>query len=427
MKWAHNPTACSPARSFRVLALVPDAFGSCGGIAKFNRDLLTAICAHSRCAEVVAVPRLMPEPPGSLPSKLTWITDGLDGKLRYLRTVLKIAIRKPSSLVCRHPDAALLIPHSSAPQPLTLNPQPTGESSGSFNLLVCGHINLLPAAFLARKLMRRASGSSPGAPCPLVLAIHGLDVWEPHRSMLVRSLARRVDAFISVSAFTRDRFLRWARVLAAKGLLLPNCVDLTGFEPGEKNAGLLKKYGLDGRKVLMTLGRLLPDRPKGIDEVLELLPELAKEVPQIAYLIVDDGPDRARLSAKAVQLGVGDRVAFAGRVLESEKAAHYRLADAFVMPGYGEGFGIVYLEALACGLPVLASTLDASREALLDGEMGLVVDPRNRAELRRGLLEVLQQPRGTVPTRLEYFAFPSFTKRCHAIVDRLCPALASYA
>ena len=69
---------------------------------------------------------------------------------------------------------------------------------------------------------------------------------------------------------------------------------------------------------------------------------------------------------------------FAGRVAESEKAAHYRLADAFVMPGYGEGFGIVYLEALACGIPVLASKLDASGEALRDGTMGLLVDPRIR-------------------------------------------------
>jgi glycosyltransferase involved in cell wall biosynthesis len=347
----------------------------------------------------------MPEPPGALPSKLTWITNGLGGKLRYLRAVLRIAIRNRSALGSRPPHSAFRIPH--------------GSVSSGFDLLLCGHINLLPAAFLARKLMGQAPRSVPGAPCPLVLVIHGLDVWEPHRSLLVRRLARRVDAFISVSAFTRDRFLRWARVPATKGLLLPNCVDLTGFEPGEKNSGLLKRFGLDGRKVLMTLGRLLRDRPKGIDEVLELLPELAKEVPQIAYLIVGDGPDRSRLAAKAVQLGVGDRVAFAGRVAESEKAAHYRLADAFVMPGYGEGFGIVYLEALACGIPVLASTLDASREALLDGEMGLLVDPRNRAELRRGLLRVLQQPRGRVPPRLDYFSFPGFVQRCHAILDKL--------
>jgi phosphatidyl-myo-inositol dimannoside synthase len=407
------PEGSHPARPLRVLALITDAFGSNGGISKFNRDLLTALCADPKCAEVVAMPRIMSERPGTLPDKLTWVTDGLGGKLRYLSATLKIAIRNRSTLR-RDP----------APQPSTFNPQASGPLAPGFDLVVCGHINLLPAAFLARRLLSgvRSSSSRGRAAVPLALFMHGLDVWKPHRSVVVRSLVRRIDAFVSVSAFTRDRFIRWSQVPAEKGLLLPNCVDLTGFRPGEKDPLLLKKYGLSGRRVLMTLGRLLPDRPKGIDEVLGLLPELAKKVPDISYLIVGDGPDRSRLAAKTVQSGVGDRVVFAGRVSEPEKAAHYRLADAFVMPGYGEGFGIVYLEALACGIPVLASTLDASREALLDGEMGLLVDPRNQAELRQGLLRVLQQPRGRVPPGLEHFSFPNFVKRCHTIIDNLCPA-----
>ncbi|MCX6891212.1 MAG: glycosyltransferase family 4 protein [Verrucomicrobia bacterium] len=442
-----DPAACAAPRALRVLALIPDAYGSHGGISKFNRDLLTALCADPDCAEVVAMPRLMPEAPGPLPKKLTWITEGLGGKLHYLRAVLKTAIRNPSS----------------SSQDL--------QPSRGFDLVICGHINLLPAAFLACKLVacrkaenrkqkaemgRRTEGESRSAgikPCrpPIALIIHGIDVWEPHRSSLVRWLARRVDAFISVSAFTKERFVRWSRVPAAKGMLLPNCIDLTGFEPGEKDPELLKRYGLRGRKVVMTLARLLPDRPKGIDEVLEALPSLMAEIPQLSYLICGDGIDRPRLADKARSLGltVADRtsapsgsgllsadspsslsdlpspmVVFAGRVPEAEKAAHYRLADAFVMAGYGEGFGIVYLEALACGVPVLASTLDASREALLEGEMGLLVDPRNRAELRQGILRVLQQPRGTVPPRLEYFSFPNFAKRCHAIVNQLCPSAA---
>ena len=98
-----------------------------------------------------------------------------------------------------------------------------------------------------------------------------------------------------------------------------------------------------------------------------MLPALAADVPDVAYLIAGDGDDRARLEKKAAALGVADRVVFAGYVPEEEKADHYRLADAFVMPGRGEGFGIVYLEALACGVPVVASSLDASREAVRDG------------------------------------------------------------
>jgi glycosyltransferase involved in cell wall biosynthesis len=391
--------------------VISDAFGSDGGISKFNRDLLAAMCAHPNCVEVAAMPRVMSEPVGPLPPKLTWIADGIGGKLRYLRTALNIANRR---LPAPNGDPV--------PQLSALNSPPSEPPSTGFDLVICGHINLLPAAFLARKIMRRAAGSVTPGSCPLALVIHGLDVWKPHPSLLVRSLARRINAFISVSAFTRDRFIHWTQVPEAKGFLLPNCVDLTRFEPGEQDPALLKKYGLGGRKVLMTLGRLLSDRPKGIDEVLELLPELATTVPEIAYLIAGDGPDRSRLEAKAAQLGIRDRVVFAGRVPEPEKAAHYRLADAFVMPGYGEGFGIVYLEALACGIPVLASTLDASREAILDGEMGLLVDPRNRSDLRQSILRILQQPRGRVPPGLRYFSFSSFVGRCHAIMDILCPA-----
>ncbi|HNR72411.1 MAG TPA: glycosyltransferase family 4 protein [Verrucomicrobiota bacterium] len=411
-------------RSLRILALVPDAFGSHGGISKFSRDLLSALCAYPDCAEVVVLPRLMPAAPGTLPAKLTWITTGLGGKVRFTAAAMRCARRQPSA-------------------PLAGAAGRNSQPSSGFDLVICGHINLLPAAFLARRFVRRAPGSPNRGRCPLVLVMHGLDVWEPHRSVLVRSLARRVDAFVSVSAFTWDRFVRWSHVAAARQFVLPNCVDLSGFRPGEKDPVLLQKYGLAGRKVVMTLGRLFRERPKGIDEVMELLPELAREAPRLAYLIAGDGPDRPRLADKARFLGLSvldcadsqaaipsspePQVVFAGRVAESEKAAHYRLADAFVMPGYGEGFGIVYLEALACGIPVLASKLDASGEALRDGTMGLLVDPRNRDDLRRGLLQVLRQPRGQVPAGLTHFSHPNYVRRCHAIVDTLCPAAAADA
>ena len=141
-------------------------------------------------------------------------------------------------------------------------------------------------------------------------------------------------------------------------------------------------------------------------------------MPDIAYLIAGDGDDRARLEQKAADLGVADRVVFAGYVPETEKADHYRLADAFVMPGRGEGFGIVYLEALACGVPVVASALDASREAVRDGMLGEVVDPDDAASVRRGILAALSTER-KVPEGLTYFSFGQFVKRWHRVVDRV--------
>ena len=117
-------------------------------------------------------------------------------------------------------------------------------------------------------------------------------------------------------------------------------------------------------------------------------------MPDLVYLIAGDGDDRSRLESKTRALGLDSHVVFAGYITEEEKAAHYRLADAFVMPGHGEGFGIVYLEAMACGITVVASKADASREAVCNGELGIFVDPKNPEELRDGILNLLAQPRG---------------------------------
>src|SRR5262249_52354555 len=150
---------------------------------------------------------------------------------------------------------------------------------------------------------------------------------------------------------------------------------LSKFSTGPKPDNLVTHYGLSGYRVILTLARLAAsERYKGIDEVLNLMPALVEEIPNLVYVIAGDGDDRPRLEAKVRKLGMNGRVVFTGYIPEEEKAAHFRLADAFVMPGRGEGFGIVYLEALACGIPVVASKLDAGREAVLDGQLGLIVN-----------------------------------------------------
>ncbi|MGO8699651.1 MAG: glycosyltransferase [Limisphaerales bacterium] len=201
---------------------------------------------------------------------------------------------------------------------------------------------------------------------------------------------------------------------------MPNSIAIEDFGPGTKDKSLAARYGIQNRKVLFTLGRLSEDeRYKGIDEVLEALPVLGQAVPNIVYMVAGGGNDRARLEQKATALGVEDRVIFTGYVPEEEKAAYYRLADAFVLPGWGEGFGIVYLEAMACGIPVVASKLDASHEAVRHGELGVLVNPKNPAELQAGILEALRRPKGVVPKGLDYFSFQNFCQRCHSIVDQI--------
>jgi glycosyltransferase involved in cell wall biosynthesis len=282
-------------------------------------------------------------------------------------------------------------------------------AGGGFGLIVCGHIHLLPVALLCRRLTR----------VPVVLVLHGVEVWQAPRRALP-GLAKRVDLAISVSELTRRRFLEWSGAAAERVVVLPNCVDLGLYGAGPAPHGLAERYRLANRRVLLTVARLAGrERHKGIDEVLELLPALRRRHPELAYLVVGEGPDRARLETKARQLGLADAVVFAGYVPEAEKADHYRLADGFVLAGRCEGFGIVLLEAMACGLPVVASKLDGSREALRGGALGILVDPGDPADLEAGLLRALERPAGVVPEGLDYFSAERFDARCHALLDRL--------
>ena len=359
----------------RVLALITDAFGGRGGIALYNRDLLTALCSYPACTEVVAVPRLISDKLEKLPEKLRYITEGINSKVRYVQTVLQ-CVRK----------------------------------NRQFGLILCGHINLLPVAYIVSLWLK----------APILLVIYGIDAWKPTRSLLNNYLIKKNKAFISISNATKHKFLQWAKAEDDSGFILPNAIHPDLYGPGPKKSSLLNRYGLQGKTVLLTVGRLSAEEHyKGFDEVIGLLPELSKDIPDISYLIVGDGSDRQRLEEKVEALGVSGKVVFAGYIPESEKADHYRLADVFLMPGRGEGFGFVFLEAMACGIPVIASKVDGSREAVRDGTLGSVVDPENTEEIKAAILQALQYPRGQIPDGLDYFSFNNFQKRLHDIITHI--------
>jgi phosphatidylinositol alpha-1,6-mannosyltransferase len=351
----------------RVLALLHEAFGGEGGIAQFNRDFLSAAAAGPTVEQVVVLLRHLPAPPGPLPDRIELHRLAAAGKIPYALAVVK---------------AALL--------------------GGGIDLVVCGHLRLLPLGRLAARLAR----------APLLLLAYGIDVWEPPAGS--RGLGG-VDAVLAISEFTKGKLLRWAP--AARIHVVPSAVDPARFGAGPRNPALVERYRLAGKTVLLTLARLAAsERYKGIDEVLDCLPALAARRPGLVYLVAGDGDDRPRLEAKAQGLGLADRVIFCGRVAEAEKADHYRLADAFVMAGRGEGFGIVFLEAMACGVPVVGSALDGSRDALRDGRLGLLVDPGDRAALADAIATALAMPKG-VPDGLDYFHFTRFAERVQTLLD----------
>lgn len=364
----------------KLLTLVTDAFGGHGGIAKFNRDLLGALSSYPSCDRVVALPRVVRGEVTGVPTMVDFRTRAAGGRIAYGAELAR----------------ALAIT--------------------SIDGVVCGHLHLLPLAGTAARLRG----------VPLLLITHGVEAWEPPRKAF-RSWLPRVDALVSVSRLTQERFLAWSQLNPRHTFVVPNCVDESAFGSGPRDPELLRRYGLEGRVVLLTVGRLAAtERYKGVDETLELLPLLAADLPNIAYLIVGDGDDLDRLKRKARALGISDRVTFAGHVPESEKAAHYRLADVFVMAGKGEGFGIVYLEALACGIPVVASSLDASREAILGGRLGELANPDDPAALRDAIMRALRRPRG-IPEELKSFSVDAFRERWHRVVATCFTAPASRA
>jgi glycosyltransferase involved in cell wall biosynthesis len=355
--------------------LVSDAFGGWGGIAKFNRDFVAAVASHAATTEVVVVPRRIGGPVGPLPDKLDYRQHAAAGRRAFFAEAAGLA-----------------------------------AAGGPFDVIVSGHINLAPFAWTL--------GAIKGA--PVVLIVHGIDAWRPTARAITNFAARRIRGVIAVSQTTLSRFENWAGKKADAAFVLPNTVSLDKFQPGSASDDLRDRYGLRGRTVLMTLARLdANERYKGIDEVLGVLSTLAAAIPDVAYLVVGDGTDRSRLTAEARRLGVTDRVVFAGRVDEGRKADHYRLADVFVMPGRGEGFGIVYLEALACGVPVVGSVLDGSRDALLGGRLGVLVDPNDRADLLRGIREALRRPKGEVQELLSEFSEGKYVERVHAVLDAI--------
>ena len=220
----------------------------------------------------------------------------------------------------------------------------------------------------------------------------------------------------AVSRYTRRRLLQWVGIDPARVKVLPNTVN-PQFQPGPKPAYLLDRHAAGGKKVLLTVSRLAsPERYKGHDRVIRTLPRVLLHHPDTIYLIVGDGDDRPRLESLAVECGVAKNVQFAGLVPPEELPDYFRLADVFVMPSTGEGFGIVFLEAMATGIRVIGGNQDGSRDALCDGALGTLVDPENGEELASAILAALDDPART-GDRTSRFKPDLFTDHLNALLN----------
>ncbi|MEO6054257.1 MAG: glycosyltransferase family 4 protein [Chthoniobacterales bacterium] len=248
--------------------------------------------------------------------------------------------------------------------------------------LLLTHVNLCPVAKLVQKFCA----------IPYGVSMHSLELWQLHDDSKRNALLHANQVF-PVSKWTRDAVLEQFPALKGRCTIVPNTFDAEKFPLGPKSSELLRRYNLPSdAKIILTVARLsAEERYKGIDEIIHALPEVTAQVENCYYLIVGRGNDLQRLKKCAELAGVKDRAIFCGYVPAEELSAHYQLCDVYAMPSRGEGFGITYLEALASGKPTLAGKLDASREALLEGKLGVLVNSGRPDEIAKGLISLLNK------------------------------------
>ena len=265
---------------------------------------------------------------------------------------------------------------------------------GDFDVVLHAQWQTLPASVAARR--RGFKGR-------IVLAAHGRELLLAPLSSLGpaqrvydafrRRMVHHVDLVLPVSRYTGGLVAELG-IPTDRMVVVSNGTDPEHFRPLDVS-DLRQELGLTGVPVLLSVGRLTPR--KGFDTVIEALPSIRRQVPEAVYVLVGGGEDRERLEALARTHGVADAVRFVGKVAYADLPRWFNLGDVFVTPSRlqppsVEGFGIVFLEANACGKPVIGARSGGVPDAVLDGETGLLVAPDDSADLADAALRLLKDP-----------------------------------
>ena len=359
----------------KVLFLYLSAFGITGGIEKFNRSMLKAL--HELSVD------------GIIDAGAISVYDALPDE-RYFTNSRFRGCRGTKYLFVLN---AILC-------------------SFKYKTVIIGHINLATVAFLIKKL-------NPSV--RLITIAHGIEVWR-QLSWSKRWLLEKSDLVLAVSNFTRDKIAEYnSKVLKDRILVFPNTLDPYFVVPSnfKKPEYLMRRYGIpDTMNILLTVTRLASnERYKGYDTLIKLMPQLLSRNKEFGYIICGKGDKEEiiRIEAMTAKSDSMSSIKLVGFIPDSELTDHYLLADIYVMVSKGEGFGIVFIEALACGRRVIAGSMDGSVDALLNGELGKLVDPDNEEEILKAIGDSLyagqHDPYSIQKLTLETFGFPKFKQR----------------
>lgn len=286
------------------------------------------------------------------------------------------------------------------------------------DVVILSHVNLLPVGYLVKLFSPKTK---------LVLIAHGIEAWKTFKGLQKRMLFK-CDTILSVSQYTKEVLINLNHFPSEKIQILNNCLDpfLENPVEREKDNNLLKKYHLqNGDTVLMTLTRLAArERYKGYDIVIESLKELRKTNPGLKYLIIGkyDDIEKERLDILIKKAGLQTHVIFTGFVPDEDLAEHFNLADVYIMPSEKEGFGIVFIEAMYYNKPVIAGNKDGSVDALLNGRLGLLVNPESLEEVSCAITKMVNNKVEYLPNRqllMEHFSYPVYKEKWREVLEGL--------
>lgn len=287
----------------------------------------------------------------------------------------------------------------------------------SSDLILIGHINLSLLILLIRFFRPKVR---------IILITHGIEVWNIS-SVIQRKAIHQCDTILAVSAFTKNKLLANGLGIAEKKIVIfPNTIE-PSFLNAEADSTIIKnKWQLSSTdKILLTITRQSSEEQyKGYDVVLRVLPIIKKCIPSIKYILSGkaDEIESRRIHSLIDELNIRNEVIQTGFIEEKDLKSYYAMCDVFIMPSKGEGFGIVFLEALACHKKVIAGNSDGSVDALLHGELGTLVDPDNAQEVADAIVQAFKENNelATIKkqTMLDYFGFDVFVTRLESVLLR---------
>lgn len=284
------------------------------------------------------------------------------------------------------------------------------------NVIILSHINLLIFGWLIKKTSSKK----------IILLAHGIEVWGSLKKWKLKFLQKHCEIW-AVSTFTAEQLIKQA-IPGNNIKVLNNCLDPFFKVPTlfDKPKNLLKRYQLTtDQPVLFTLTRMShQEQYKGYEQVIASIADLIKKYPNIHYILAGkaDELEASRIKKLITKYDLQKHISLTGFLPDDEINDHYLLADVFVMPSKGEGFGISFIEAAACGCMSVAGNIDGSVDALLNGELGKLVNPNDQTAITNAIDEVLLLPDRTKMAQtlqaqcLKHFSFEKYQMKVYDLL-----------